>query len=39
MARGPATLSEAELGRTLPEPHPSWVAVIEEGWNRRFLLR
>lgn len=39
VVRGPATLSEAELGRTLPEPHPSWVAVIEDSWNRRFLLR
>jgi len=37
LPRGIATLSEAELGRSLPEPHPSWVAVIEAGWAERYL--
>ncbi|EKE43788.1 ABC transporter, periplasmic binding protein [Oceaniovalibus guishaninsula JLT2003] len=34
--RGPATLSPAELGTILPEPHASWVAAIEEEWSRRY---
>ncbi|RED51233.1 ABC transporter substrate-binding protein [Aestuariispira insulae] len=34
--RGVATLSDAELGATLPEPHPSWMTMIEEAWLRRY---
>ncbi len=37
LPRGIATLTEAELGQTLPEPHPSWVAVLEDGWAKRYL--
>ncbi len=33
---GIATLTPAELGRTLPEPHPTWMVRIEEEWLRRF---
>lgn len=33
---GPATLPPAELGRALPEPHPSWVGRIEKEWFDRF---
>ena len=39
LPRGLATLSEAELSRTLREPHPSWVSIIEQEWEKRFLLR
>ena len=28
---GVATLSPAELGRALPEPHPSWMTRLEAG--------
>ena len=34
--RGKATLSNDELGKTLPEPHPSWITQIEEVWLRRY---
>ena len=34
--RGVATLGEQELGRTLPEPHPSWMTRIEEAWLNRY---
>lgn len=34
--RNPATLGEAELGKTLPEPHPSWMTRIEERWLARY---
>lgn len=34
--RGIATLSPAELGPTLPEPHPSWMTMIEETWLERY---
>ena len=27
---------EAELGNTLAEPHPSWMAAIEAGWRQRY---
>ena len=37
LPRGVATLSEEELGKSLPEPHPSWVAVIEAEWAQRYL--
>ena len=33
---GPATLRPEELGTTLPEPHPSWVEMIEHAWARRY---
>jgi putative thiamine transport system substrate-binding protein len=33
---GVATLSPAELGPALPEPHPSWMTRIEEEWRRRY---
>lgn len=33
---GAATLSPQELGRPLPEPHPSWTTAIEAEWQRRF---
>lgn len=36
LPRGVATLSEAELGATLPEPHPSWVGRLENEWQRRY---
>lgn len=39
LPRGIATLSEKELAKSLPEPHPSWVAVIEKGWESRYLTR
>ncbi|MCE2595395.1 ABC transporter substrate-binding protein [Motilimonas cestriensis] len=34
--RPPASLSEADLGPILLEPHPSWVAAIEQAWLRRY---
>ena len=33
---GVATLSPAQLGETLLEPHTSWVAALEEEWARRY---
>jgi hypothetical protein len=36
LPRGMATLSPADLNRTLPEPHPSWVGVIEGAWAERY---
>jgi putative thiamine transport system substrate-binding protein len=36
LALGIATLSPAELGRTLPEPHPSWMVRLEADWTRRY---
>lgn len=33
---GVATLSPEELGRTLPEPHPSWTTRLEEAWTARY---
>ena len=33
---GVATLSPAELGPVLPEPHPSWVGWLEAEWQRRY---
>ncbi len=32
----PATLPPERLGRTLPEPHAGWMALIEEGWRQRY---
>ena len=34
--RGIATLSDADLGRTLAEPHPSWVPRLEAAWIKRY---
>jgi putative thiamine transport system substrate-binding protein len=36
LPRGIATLSDADLGRTLAEPHPSWVPRLEAAWIRRY---
>ncbi|RVU38034.1 ABC transporter substrate-binding protein [Hwanghaeella grinnelliae] len=36
LPRGVATLSETDLGKTLPEPHPSWMVRIEEAWLKRY---
>jgi putative thiamine transport system substrate-binding protein len=36
LPRGVATLSAAELGRPLPEPHPSWMNRIVDEWERRY---
>ena len=36
LPRGIATLSEGDLSPSLPEPHPSWIPLIEKGWLERF---
>jgi putative thiamine transport system substrate-binding protein len=36
LPRGVATLSIAELGRPLLEPHPSWMNGIVAEWERRY---
>ncbi len=36
---GIATLSPAELGPALPEPHPSWMTRVAEDWAARFGSR
>ncbi len=33
---GVATLPPEKLGKTLPEPDPSWVSRIEQEWARRY---
>ena len=33
---GIATLSPADLGPALPEPHPSWMERIAADWEARF---
>ena len=33
---GVATLSPEDLGPVLPEPHPSWTAMLETEWARRY---
>jgi putative thiamine transport system substrate-binding protein len=33
---GVATLSPAELGEALPEPHPTWMTRITREWLRRY---
>lgn len=33
---GVATLSPAELGTALPEPHPSWMTMIQDDWAKRY---
>lgn len=39
LPRGLATLPEKDLAKSLPEPHPSWVSIIEKGWESRYLTR
>jgi putative thiamine transport system substrate-binding protein len=36
LPRGLATPAPDELGRPLPEPHPSWVRALEQGWSERY---
>lgn len=36
LPRGAATLSNAELGKPLLEPHPSWMTRIVAEWERRY---
>jgi putative thiamine transport system substrate-binding protein len=36
LPRGVATLTHAELGRPLLEPHPSWMTRITTEWERRY---
>ncbi len=36
LPRGIATLAPEELAPTLPEPHPSWMTLIEAEWRRRM---
>ncbi|MCW3473091.1 ABC transporter substrate-binding protein [Limobrevibacterium gyesilva] len=38
LPRPVATLSDAELGRPLPEPHPSWMTAIAAEWEKRVTL-
>lgn len=33
---GVATLTPAELGTTLAEPHPSWATALAEDWVKRY---
>lgn len=33
---GPAALAAADLGRTLPEPHASWMPALEQAWQERY---
>ncbi|OED43294.1 hypothetical protein ACH42_10510 [Endozoicomonas sp. (ex Bugula neritina AB1)] len=33
---GIATLSPEQLGKTLPEPHHSWTAALEQAWQKRY---
>lgn len=33
---GAATLSPADLGQALPEPHPSWMDRLERDWTERY---
>jgi putative thiamine transport system substrate-binding protein len=36
LPRGIATPTPDALGRPLPEPHPSWVAAVEQTWLKRY---
>ena len=36
LPRGIATLSDVDLGRTLAEPHPSWVPRLKAAWISRY---
>ena len=33
---GPATLPPDRLGRALPEPHPTWMVLLERRWAERY---
>ena len=33
---GPATLPPDRLGKALPEPHPSWMELLERRWAERY---
>jgi putative thiamine transport system substrate-binding protein len=33
---GVATLSPADLGPALDEPHPTWMTRVEEEWKKRY---
>lgn len=35
LPKSPAILSDAELGRPLPEPHPTWMIRLVAEWERR----
>ena len=35
---GPATLNTEELGKVLPEPHPSWMEMVERFWLERYRI-
>jgi len=36
LPRAPALPALADLGPTLPEPHPSWMTRLTEDWARRY---
>ncbi|TBR42191.1 ABC transporter substrate-binding protein [Marinomonas agarivorans] len=36
LPRGVATLSIESLGKSLPEPHGSWVEALEKEWRKRY---
>ncbi|TDO99930.1 ABC transporter substrate-binding protein [Marinomonas balearica] len=36
LPKGIATLSISELGKTLPEPHSSWMGALEKEWQKRY---
>ena len=36
LPRGIATPAPWQLGEPVPEPHPSWVSIIEREWKQRF---
>lgn len=36
LPKGVATLTQAELGVPLPEPHPSWMNRIVDEWEHRY---
>ena len=36
LALGPATLPPDRLGKALPEPHPSWMVLLERRWAERY---
>jgi len=36
LPRGIATLSDNDLGKTLAEPHPSWVPRLQAAWIERY---
>ncbi|SHF21905.1 putative thiamine transport system substrate-binding protein [Modicisalibacter ilicicola DSM 19980] len=39
LPENPATLAPEALGRTLPEPHPSWMERLEQAWLERYGAR